>query len=54
MRMQDGKTSVSKMAGWLAAKVGAKETKADEFEHVREYLVQTVSRGSEHVREYLP
>jgi hypothetical protein len=35
---QDGKTSVSKMAGWLATKVGAKEAKTDEFEHVREYL----------------
>ena len=34
---QDGKTSVSKMAGWLATKVGAKEAKSDEFEHVREY-----------------
>ena len=32
---QDGKTSVSKMAGWLATKVGAKEAKSDEFEHVR-------------------
>ena len=35
---QDGKASMSKMLGLFATKVGAKEAKSDEFEHVREYL----------------
>eukprot|EP00908_Phaeocystis_cordata_P007947 Transcript_18618.p2 GENE.Transcript_18618~~Transcript_18618.p2 ORF type:complete len:525 (+),score=260.72 Transcript_18618:119-1576(+) len=34
---QDGRTSATKMAGWLATKVGAKEAKSDEFDHSREY-----------------